>query len=163
MAHQIHIESLTSDSFSPFGEVLVPPAQHGRTYFETSLRNDRPHVGTSLSLCRVEVAKKLPINASQMERHEKSSQSFIPLGEASFLILVAPHAPGGGPDMTRARAFIAEGGVGVTYGANVWHHPLSVLQTPATFAVLMWRDGSPEDEEFVDIDPVMIIGTKVFK
>lgn len=163
MAHLIQIESLTPESFKPFGDVLVPPARAGRNYFAASLRNDRPSVGASLSLSCVEAAKKLPVEAIQMERHEKSSQSFVPLGAASFLVLVAPHALGGGPDMMRAQAFVAEGGVGVTYGANVWHHPLSVLQAPARFAVFMWRDGSPEDEEFVDIDPVIVVETEFSK
>lgn len=153
----IQIAPLTAESFKPFGDVLVPPASAGRGYFDTSLRNDRPNVGASLSLCRVEHARNFPIEAIQMERHEKSSQSFVPLGPAPFLVLVAPHAPGDGPDMMRAQAFLAEGGVGVTYGANVWHHPLSVLETPASFAVFMWRDGGPEDEEFVDIEPVTVV------
>lgn len=157
MAPTIQIEPLTAESFRPFGDVLVPPTSAGRSYFEASLRNDRPNVGASLSLSRVELARSLPIEAVKMERHEKSSQSFVPLGPAPFLVLVAPHAPKGGPDMTRARAFLAEGGVGVTYGADVWHHPLSVFETPASFAVFMWRDGGPEDEEFVDIEPVTVV------
>jgi ureidoglycolate lyase len=47
----------------------------------------------------------------------------------------------------------------VTYAADTWHHPLTVLGgLPATFAVWMWRDGTAGDEEFVDIGPVRIEG-----
>ncbi|MFW5681159.1 MAG: ureidoglycolate lyase [Pseudomonadota bacterium] len=157
MPEQIRVEPLTVEAFRPFGDVLEPPAGAGRVYFDTSLRNDRPNVGPSLSLSRVEAAKNLPLTAVQMERHPASSQSFVPLAPIPFLVLVAPHAAGGGPDMTRARAFVAEGGVGVTYGADVWHHPLTVLEAPAGFAVFMWRDGSPGDEEFVDIAPLTVL------
>ncbi|TVQ36524.1 MAG: ureidoglycolate hydrolase [Geminicoccaceae bacterium] len=153
----LRVEPLEPAAFAPFGDVLQPPAAAGRRYFDASLRNDRPDVGASLSLSRVELAKALPLTAVQMERHPKSSQSFVPLGPVPFLVLVAPHAAAGGPDMTRARAFLAEGGVGVTYGADVWHHPLTVFGAPAGFAVFMWRDGGPEDEEFVDIEPLTVL------
>ncbi len=88
-----------------------------------------------------------------MERHVFSSQSFIPLGPARFLVLVAPHSPLGGPDMARAEAFLAAPGQGVTYAANIWHYGMTVLDAPARFAVLMWRDGTEKDEEFVDVAP----------
>ena len=34
---------------------------------------------------------------------------------------------------------------------NVWHHPLTVLDEAAAFAILMWRTGGPGDEEFTDL------------
>ncbi|QIE56630.1 ureidoglycolate hydrolase [Pikeienuella piscinae] len=157
MSRVIRTEPLTSERFERYGDVLVPPSSAGRNFFEASLRNDRLDVGASLSLSRVEAAESFPLKALRMERHEKSSQSFVPLGPVRFLVLVAPHAAEGGPNMGEARAFLAQGGVGVTYGADVWHHPLSVFQAPAGFAVFMWRDGGPEDEEFVDIEPLTVL------
>ena len=91
-----------------------------------------------------------------MERHAWSSQSFVPLDPARWLVLVAPHAAAGGPDMARAAAFVAGPGQGVTYGADVWHHGLTVLDAPARFAVFMWRDGTVGDEEFVDVEPFTV-------
>jgi ureidoglycolate lyase len=157
MTEQIRVEPLTVEAFRPFGDVLEPPAGPGRVYFETSLHNGRPSAWASLSLSRIVAAKSLPLTAVQMERHPASSQSFVPLAPVPFLVLVAPHAAGGGPDMTRARAFVASDGIGVTYGADVWHHPLTVLEAPAGFAVFMWRDGGAGDEEFVDIAPLTIL------
>jgi ureidoglycolate lyase len=157
MKRSLVLEPLDPAAFAPFGDVLVPPAEAGRRYFERSLRNDRPGVPASLSLSRIETARSLPLEGRQMERHAKSSQSFVPIGPVPFLVVVAPHAAAGGPDMERARAFLAEGGVGVTYGADVWHHPLTVLAAPAAFAVFMWRDGGPLDEEFVDVEPFTLL------
>jgi ureidoglycolate lyase len=92
-----------------------------------------------------------------MERHEFSSQSFVPIEAGRWLIVVAPHATGGGPDMHGARAFIAGPRQGVTYGANVWHHPLTILDRPAAFAVYMWLEGGKGDEEFFTLPaPVTI-------
>jgi ureidoglycolate lyase len=157
VSRTVRIEPLTRDGFAGFGDVLTPPAGAGRLYYETALHNGRSAVPPSLSLSRIETATSLPLEAVQMERHPESSQSFVPLGPVPFLVVVAPHAADGRPDTARVRAFLAEGGVGVTYGADVWHHPLTVLAAPAGFAVFMWRDGGPGDEEFVDVEPFTIL------
>ena len=34
---------------------------------------------------------------------------------------------------------------------GTWHHPLTVLDGRATFAVPMWRDATAGDEEFVPV------------
>lgn len=145
------VRPLTADLFAPFGEVLTTPTPRGRNYFETALANLRPAARPSLSLARRDEIASLPLTVTQMERHEFSSQSFVPLEAGRWLVLVAPHAAAGGPDMARAQAFLAGPDQGVTYGANVWHHPLTIFDRPAAFAVFMWRDGGTGDEEFVTL------------
>lgn len=151
----ISCEPLTPDAFAPFGDVLTPPAS-GRSYFGDALGSARGGARASLSIARVGETAALPITAQRMERHAFSSQSFVPLGDLDFLVLVAPHGDDGRPDTGAARAFLASGGVGVTYRMDVWHHPLTVLRGPGAFAVFMWLDGSSGDEEFVDIDPFVV-------
>jgi ureidoglycolate lyase len=34
---------------------------------------------------------------------------------------------------------------------SVWHHPFSVLDRAARFAVVMWRDGTAGDDEFTEV------------
>lgn len=144
---------LTAEAFAPYGEVLVAPAAPGRQYFERALANDRPGAWPSLSLTYREPSAP---HVLQMERHRFSSQSFVPLDPVRWLVLVAPHADAGGPDMARAVAFVAGPGQGVTYGMDVWHHGLTVLDRPGRFAVFMWRDGTDGDEEFVDVAPLTV-------
>ena len=146
---------LTAAAFAPFGEVLTPPDAPGHDYFERALANGRPGAWPSLSLTLREPAVS-PVTVTAMERHAWSSQSFVPLDPARWLVLVAPHIAAGGPDMARAAAFVAGPGQGVTYGADVWHHGLTVLDAPARFAVFMWRDGTAGDEEFVDVEPFAV-------
>ena len=147
----IPAEPLTQEAFAPFGEALTIPTAKSRVYFDTALRNGRPAARPSLSLSFAEPRGALPLRVKVMERHEFSSQSFVPLGPVRWLVLVAPHGVGGGPDMTRARAFLPGPGQGVTYGMNVWHHPNTVLDAPASFAIWMWLDGGKGDEEFFDV------------
>jgi ureidoglycolate lyase len=142
------LEPLAAGPFAAFGEVLEIPHAAGRSYFNRALANLRPSARPSLSLSRKEELSSLPLTALQMERHEFSSQSFVPIDVGRWLVVVAPHAAEGGPDMSGARAFLAGPNHGVTYGANVWHHPLTIFDRPASFAVFMWLEGGKGDEEF---------------
>lgn len=142
---------LTSAAFLPYGEVLEAPDMPGRTYFEDALSNLRPQARPSLSLTVKQPLESLPLRTSVMERHRFSSQSFIPQKAGRWLAIVAPHAADGGPDMAQARAFLCGPNQGVTYGADVWHHPFTVLDEMAHFAIVMWRTGRPGDDEFVQV------------
>lgn len=148
----MQIQPLTSEAFAQFGDVLVVPMVNGRHDADASLLSTRPLARPRLTLSHRDPVP-LPLRVTRMERHAFSSQTFLPLGPARFLVLVAPHAPGGGPDMGQAKAFLAGPGQGVTYRADVWHHPMAVLDSPARFAVLIWQDGGADDEEFVDVHP----------
>ena len=152
----ISAELLTPDAFAPFGAVLVPPVAPGRAHFPEGLGSARPNAQPSLSLTASPEPTLLPLTATRMERHAYSSQSFVPLSDTSFLVTVAPHGSDGRPDTAAVRSFIAEGGVGVTYKMDTWHHPLTVLRGHGTFAVWMWLDGTSGDEEFVDVEPFMV-------
>ncbi len=144
-------EPITADAFAPFGELLAPPEGFDRHYFDAALHNARPAARPSLSLATVEPIASLPLDAVQMERHAFSSQSFVPMGPARFLAIVAPHTENGGPDADQARAFLVDGGRGITFRADVWHHPMTVLDRPSTFAIVMWLDGSAGDTELVTL------------
>lgn len=145
----IQAAPLTPAAFAPFGDVLATPDLPGRTYFDEALCNARPGARPSLSLSRLAPLPMLPMLARSLERHEHSSQTFVPLDVSRWLVIVAPPLPGGGPDASRVQAFVAGPGQGITYRADTWHHGLTVLDREARFAIFMWRDGSADDEEHV--------------
>jgi ureidoglycolate lyase len=152
-------QPLTREVFAPFGDVIDMATEAGRFYHDEALGNLRPEAGASLSIALKAATPDRPLTSELMERHEFSSQTFIPVDVGRWLIVVAPHAaPGkneGGPDMAEARAFIADGTTGVTYKANTWHHGLTTLDKPGRFAVFMWKAGT-RDEEFVPVAPFTI-------
>jgi ureidoglycolate lyase len=154
---RIVAEPLTAEAFTPFGTVLEGPAAAGRIYVNDTLANTRPQAPVSLSISTVEPKRDLPLEVKVLERHEHSSQTFIPLSVSRWLVLATLDAPGGGPDLLRLRAFVARPGQGVTYAKGTWHHPVTVLDTPASFAVLMWKDGTSGDEEFVPVQTALTV------
>jgi ureidoglycolate lyase len=149
-------QPLTKEAFAPFGDVIDVPNEPGRQYYEEALGSLRPTAHPSLSLSLKAETPDRPLKADLLERHEFSSQTFVPIDVARWLVVVAPHARAGGPDLANVRAFIATGKQGVTYKPNTWHHGLTVLDKPGRFAVFMWRDGGKGDEEFVPVEPFTI-------
>jgi len=156
IARRLTTEPLTAEAFAPFGEVLAAPETPGRRTIERALANHRADAHPSLSFSR-KLPASLPIASTTMERHRYSSQSFIPMRAGRWLVLVAPHGDDDMPDMARARAFLAAPDQGVTYGADVWHHPSTVFDQVADFAILMWQDGGATDDEFRTVAPFEIL------
>ena len=148
---------LTADAFRAYGCVFEAPTDFKRTYFDEALASSRPAARPSLSVARVQPLASPTLVTSKMERHEFSSQSFIPLDVARYLVIVAPMSTIYRPDESRLEAFLARGTQGVTYGQNVWHHPLTVLDRPASFAITMWLDGSQTDEQFVELETPLTV------
>jgi ureidoglycolate lyase len=72
-------EPLTAEAFKPFGGVLEGPPTPGRVYVSETLANGRAHAPVCLSVATVEPKKDLPLRVTVLERHEHSSQTFVPL------------------------------------------------------------------------------------
>ena len=140
---------LDAEGFAPFGTLAHLPAPGARADVGPA-QNLRDGVAPCL---RWAVARRtpLPLRVTTMERHRYSSQSFIPLTGARWLVLVAPKNAADGPDMARAMAFCLDGTQAITYAPDVWHHPLTALDDGAGFAVLTFLDGSGNDDEFIAI------------
>jgi ureidoglycolate lyase len=155
----IRIEDVTPLTFAPFGDLLPPGAPGaGRQELIEELENKRRSARARLSMAAVD-AKSLPLVAGKMERHVYSSQAFVPLECASYLVVVAPKGAGGAPDLSRLRAFRIPGDTGINYRCDTWHHPLTALDRTGRFAVLTFIDGSESDEEWADLpEQVVIVG-----
>jgi len=150
------LRPISAAEFAPFGALVPGPVDATRIDCSEPLANLRagaaPHLYTTL----VPVSA-LPLTLRQMERHAFSSQTFMPLDVGRYLVAVAPAAGPAMPDVDRLVAFVVPAGLGITYRAGTWHHPMTALDRPGRFAVLMWRDGGPHDEEFVDISPRKLV------
>ncbi|MEP9352313.1 ureidoglycolate lyase [Xanthobacter sp. KR7-65] len=148
---------LTPEGFARYGEVpAVPEAVGMRTSFDGGLKSLRPGVPASLSLILASPSLARPVPIGIIERHVWTSQSFVPMAPVRWLVVVAPQAADGGPDLAAAEAFLPEPGQAITLHPGTWHAPLTVLDAPAPFAILMWRDYGPDDEEVREITPIGI-------
>lgn len=152
----ILVQPLTTEAFAPFGQVFTAPHHPGRTGPLANLENSRLTAKGVLSMTCAEPATS-PLSVTKLERHPYSSQAFIPLDLAGFLIVVAPKLDNGAPDLNGARAFRGTGEQGFNYEPDVWHSGFAVLERVGRYVVLIWRDGTSNDEVFADLDqPIRI-------
>jgi ureidoglycolate lyase len=150
-------EPLTSEAFAPFGEVIMPPTQGRRRYFKDALTDSRADAKLSCWISRIAPTSRLPLRCEAMEHHPCGTQTFVPMSVSRFLVVVTAESPDGGPDTRHLRAFVGSGRQGVTYRANIWHHGMVVLDEPALFVVINWKDGGPLDEKFVPLPEAVTI------
>ena len=147
---------LTQEAFAPFGRVLVRPA-HGRLDLIEEFENNRRSAKARLSLATLEPVA-LPHAVAEMEAHPFSSQAFVPVDLSRFILLIAPSRGDGGPDTDRMQALVSDSATGIMYAANIWHHPMRVLDRQGSFAVLTFVDGSADDETFVPLPEPVVVG-----
>jgi ureidoglycolate lyase len=154
---RLKIEPIDAAAFMSFGQLIPPQAPgQGRQELFEELQNERASARPRLSMATVE-PKALPLTAVQMERHVHSSQVFVPVDSAGYLVVVAPHGADGMPDLGKIRAFRVPGDAGLNYRADTWHHPLSALERTGRFAILTFVDGTSADEQFVDLPQEVVI------
>ncbi len=146
-----------AQDFAAFGKVFEPPPLGERTHLAAAFENLREHARLDCYINHREPTA-LPHSVSVMERHAYSSQAFMPCRVSRYVVAAAPANAWGGPDLSRLQAFVARGSQAVNYRTGVWHCPLIVLDEAAKFFVLMWKDGSAADEEFVDLaEPLQFV------
>ncbi|BGP18465.1 hypothetical protein JCM10213_003197 [Rhodosporidiobolus nylandii] len=102
----------------------------------------------------VSAAGKKQYEVKVLERHEFSSQAFVPMGgegAGRYLVLVALNSADNIPDLNTLRAFLASPSQGISYAPGVWHHPLLPIgDSPAgpeakmDFACVVGETGVPE-------------------
>lgn len=144
-------EPISAAAFAPFGQILALPAAAGRVDYSAFAENLRPDRAGLCFRTSLTEPTALPLRTRVMERHAFSSQAFLPVDVARYVVMVAPDGSGGGPDLAGARLFLVDGHIGINYRAAVWHHPMTVLERKAVFATVMFNDGGDRDEDWTDL------------
>lgn len=148
--HTVAIRPIDQAAFAPFGHIHAAPSGSSRINYPDSLKNLRAGAAPSIYTALIP-AREAPVTIELMERHRYSSQTFLPLGADSYLVIVAHADSDGRPDTATACAFRVPGDVAITYAAGTWHHPMIALGRDAGFAVMMWLDGGTDDEEYFSL------------
>ncbi len=144
---------LSPAAFAPFGQVLAAGLGAARLVNQgTAERWDwlaapessRPGARANVAAFRCR-PRALPLEVALLEKHPCSTQAFVPMACARYLVCAAPAGPDGLPDLRGLRAFVGGPGQGVNLGRDVWHHPIVALDAPAEFIMWTWEDGTAPD------------------
>ena len=161
MAEKLEIRPLTQEAFAPFGTVIeANPASmryiNGGTTERYHALAEAEAVGEDakviINLFRGS-PRAFPYVVDMMERHPFGSQSFSPLDDRPWLVVVAEDVDG---KPGRPQVFRAGGRQGVNYRRNVWHHPLIAVGAVSDFLVVDRLGGGVNLEEFFLEEPFII-------
>ena len=184
----ISVERLNDDTFQRYGRVIENPEHSSKPqpaveivnqgtaskYADISVLENLYHKSSnslsarasmSLFVCSprhsavdLENSSNELVSLSILERHQFTTQTFMPLGlrtdqpDGAYLVVVAPSKSDLGskhdlPDVENMQAFVAHGSQAITYGAGVWHAPMIVIAgVPLTFVVIQFVNGNPQDD-----------------
>jgi ureidoglycolate lyase len=134
----LSIDPLTREAFAPYGDVLGGGQTPAGVLINagTTLKIDAvdpvlsAHDGHPKLFVYRTQAQALPLKLSMLECHQLGSQTFVPLADLSFVVVVARSASDTAspqPDLSTLRAFWVDGHQGVTLAPGTWHHPLISL------------------------------------
>lgn len=159
---ELRAAALQSDQYAPYGDVIAAAGSAQSANAGTAqrfnhvagLENLRPDAKPNLCVFRVEPATATPFAVRMLERHRHSTQAFVPMAAARYLVIVC--GGGNAPDLSTLKAFIATGTQGITYKPGTWHHPLVALDRPTDFACLVYEDGGAGDCEEAAVAPTLI-------
>lgn len=144
-------------AFAPYGHFVAHPKVPGkRQFYSDALHQRSPSSAPVLHVNHV-LPQSFPIEVSGIERHPFAAQCFFPLDVAQYVVMVMPSDDTGAPRIDDALAFLVPGTMGVIFNIGVWHLGATVLDRPGHFTVLMWRGGATPDDEFRNIQPLVIV------
>ncbi|CAF1006460.1 unnamed protein product [Rotaria magnacalcarata] len=170
---KLHIEPLTQEAFTPFGDVIETDQRPFRMINNGSTRryhclsqvetaNPADGDRAIISIFQAQVTK-MPFTIRMLERHPLGSQAFVSLLGRPFLLVVAPptdHSINNDkPQLERIRAFITNGKQGVNYSRGTWHHPVLAIGNEDDDFLVVDREGSGNncDEHFFEENEQMIL------
>jgi ureidoglycolate lyase len=143
---------LTSDVFTPFGQVLMGGGKGSERHpYAARIKNLRTDARPNMTFMRVPIMD-MPVQIAELERHVYSNQTFIPLNGTRQLVVVCASQHDETPDINTLAAFIAEGSQAVNYNPGVWHAPRTAIGGPGEFVMFRWDEDNDRDTELFPLD-----------
>ncbi len=188
-----HIEKLSRESFAAYGQVIdAPPSsssssssgmvanQGSATRFNylakvQNLRSSQEGWGVAESLKKPSAnlniclfrskPREMPFHVKLLERHQYSSQMFIPMTsneKAAYLVVVALNDPvEDKPDMSTFKVFYGTSLQAFNYNAGVWHHPMISLYSQVDFVCLVFERNKDQVLDNEDCEEIFFPRTPI--
>lgn len=147
-------EPLSAAAFAPYGEVIDLLSDARRAYATRAFEHDATPGAPSMWIGYPPGVANPPdgiLRLKKLERHPHATQTFVPIEAGRYLIVVCAAAADGSPDLATLRALIGDEKQAITYGQNVWHHGLTVLDARTRFVTVMASYRTGDDDVFLDL------------
>lgn len=135
----VQIQPLTQEAFEPFGEVIITETVEPKLINNDKCRRysnlanlDIVDGKAGISLFHADI-RSLPYELNLLERHPLGSQSFIPMDNSEYIVIVA-NDDNGVPQTPLA--FFASNTQSINIARNTWHGVLTPVSGSGLFAVV---------------------------
>ena len=140
MSTTITAAPLTAEAFAPFGDVIEATGAPDKVInqgfcgrYDNLAALDFGEDGRAGISVFDATPRALPYRLDMVERHPEGSQTFLPMTEHAFLVIVAPDENG---TPGQPLAFVTKPGQGLNFHRGIWHGVLTPLHAPGRFAVV---------------------------
>lgn len=147
---------LNAADYAPYGDVIAvdpekpfSPANFGRAKrynWLSNVRNLRENARLNMCIFSYTTREQSPLKLILLERHEYSTQVFLPMSSSSSYLTVVALGDEQ-PDLDSIRAFVVTGGQGISYHPGIWHYPMTVIGEPMDLACIVYEDETKDDCE----------------
>ena len=128
------IKNITKENFSQFGQLISTKDLKSENINSDTTKSFYDLVDIEIlgenNQCRINFFKakkrQFPLEINILENHPFSSQSFIPLQNTSFIVVVAPISKI--PNLKLIEAFKVSPEEGINFKPKVWHFPLIAIE-----------------------------------
>ena len=130
----LNIQNINKENFSQFGQLISTNDVMSENINSDTTKSFYDLVDIEIlgdnNQCRINIFKakkrQFPLEINMLENHPFSSQSFIPLQNTSFIVVVAPISKN--PDLKLLEAFKVPAEEGINFKPKVWHFPLIAIE-----------------------------------
>ena len=164
MTKEVKVELLKDIShadFKPYGQIMgieegapledFPYLRYWPKNVDLGLSNE--DIDAGLLLC-----KRTDDKITKMERHKLTLEVLFPLGGETIWVMAPADNSKEGPDLTRIRAFLLDGTLGMCLHKGTWHWAPICLQDTAKFIVLLKGElTDPTDYRGFDVELKLLV------
>ena len=130
----LNIQNINKENFSQFGQLISTNDVKSENINSDTTKSFYDLVDIEIlgenKQCRINIFKakkrQFPLEINMLENHPFSSQSFIPLQNTSFIVVVAPISKT--PNLELLEAFKVPSEEGINFKPKVWHFPLIAIE-----------------------------------
>ncbi len=153
----LNVKQLTPDSFAKYGQVIGLPAEPAdKNKIQRWADVSAPDFQGGRPVIDLLYSNQRPLKVEKLERHRNSTQTFIPLSQSPFLVVVgeAKIAEAGKNDFdpSQLEAFISNGRQGITLAAGIWHGSPLPIGNSIEFSVLHRSPDVDLDIQLITLD-----------
>tara|TARA_Y100001970_G_scaffold99247_1_gene124820 strand:+ start:776 stop:1270 length:495 start_codon:yes stop_codon:yes gene_type:complete len=160
---RLNLKKINKENFSQYGQLISTKDIKSKNINSDTTKSFYDLVDIEIlgenNQCRINIFKakkrKFPLEINMLENHPFSSQSFIPLQNTSFIVVVAPIS--NTPNLKLLEAFIVPTEEGINFKPKVWHFPLIAIEN-SNFLTIDKKDykNNLEIYKFQNNDSIML-------